>query len=71
MEEVASIVKDCLNRRKRKEKVLTNNNESDKNDREVDGCTFIMITLWKGYDDSHHVERAIKTFVLGDMKKYR
>lgn len=50
---------------------LTSNDESDKNDREVDGCTFIMIALWEAYDDSHHVERAIKTFVLGDMKKYR
>ena len=71
MEEVVSIVKDCLNRLKRKNKVLTSDNESDKNDREVDGCTFIMIALWEAYDDSHHVERAIKTFVLGDMKKYR
>lgn len=71
MEEVVSIVKDCLNRRKRKDKVLTNDDESDKNEREVDGCTFIMIALWEAYDDSHHVERAIKTFVLGDMKKYR
>ena len=71
MEEVVSIVKNCLNRRKRKDKVLTNDKESDKNDREVDGCTFIMIALWEGYDDSHHVERAIKTFVFGNMKKYR
>lgn len=50
---------------------LTSNDESDKNHREVDGCTFIMIALWEVYDDSHHVERAIKTFVFGDMKKYR
>jgi len=50
---------------------LTNDNEQDKNEREVDGCTFIMIALWEAYDDSHHVERAIKTFVFGDMKKYR
>lgn len=64
-------MKDCLNRRKRKDEVLTNNDESDKKVREVDGCTFIMIALWEAYDDSHHVERAIKTFVLGDMKKYR
>ena len=71
MEEVVSIVKDFLNRRKRKDKVLTNDNEQDKNEREVDGCTFIMIALWEAYDDSHHVERAIKTFVFGDMKKYR
>jgi len=71
MEEVVSIVKDCLSRRKLKDKVLTNNDESDKNDREADGCTFIMIALWEGYDDSHHAERAIKTFVFGDMKKYR
>ena len=71
MEEVVSIVKDCLNRRKRKDKVLTNGKESDKNARVCDSCTFIMIALWEAYDDSHHVERAIKTFVLGDMKKYR
>lgn len=71
MEEVVSIVKNYLNRLKRKNKVLTNNDESDKNDREVDGCTFIMIALWETYDDSHHVERAIKTFVFWDMKKCR
>jgi len=71
MEEVVSIVKDCLNRLKRKNKVLTSNDESDKKVREVDGCMAIMIALWEAYDDSHHVERAIKTFVLGDMKKYR
>ena len=71
MEEVVSIVKDCLNRRKQKDKVLTNGDESDKNDREVDGCTFIMIALWEAYDDSHHFERVIKTFVFGNMKKYR
>lgn len=64
-------MKDCLNRRKRKDEVLTNNDESDKNDREVGGCTFIMIALWEAYDDSHHVESAIKTFVFGDMKMYR
>ena len=29
-----------------------------------------MIALWEAYDDSHHVERATKTFVLGDMKKF-
>jgi len=71
MEEMVSIVKDSLNRRKRKDKVLTNNKESDKNDREVGGCTFIMIALWEAYDDSHHVERAIKTFVFRGMKEYR
>lgn len=71
MEEIVSIVKDCLNRRKRKNKVLTNGKDSDKKVREVDGCMAIMIALWEAYDDSHHVERAIKTFVLGDMKKYR
>ena len=71
MEEVVSIVKDCLNRLKQKDKVLTNNNGSDKNDREVDGCMFIMITLWEAYDDSHHAERTIKTFVFGNMKKYQ
>ena len=71
MEEMGSIVKDSLNRRKRKDKVLTNNKESDKNDREGGGCTFIMIALWEAYDDSHHVERAIKTFVFRDMKEYR
>lgn len=54
-----------------KDEVLTNDNESDKNEGEVDGCMFIMIALWEAYDDSHHIERAIKTFVLGDMKKYR
>ena len=64
-------MKDCLNRRKRKNKVLTNGKDSDKKVREVDGCTFIMIALWEAYDDSHHVERAIKTFVFGDMQKYR
>uniref|UniRef100_UPI003FEF7EFD hypothetical protein n=1 Tax=Segatella copri TaxID=165179 RepID=UPI003FEF7EFD len=31
MEEVVSIVKDCLNRLKRKDKVLTSYDESDKN----------------------------------------
>ena len=71
MEEVVSIVKDCLNRLKQKDKVLTNDDESDKNEREADDSTFIMIALWEAYDDSHHVERAIKTFVLGDMKKNR
>lgn len=71
MEEVVSIVKDCLNRLKQKDKVLTNDDESDKNEREADDSTFIMIALWEAYDDSHHVERAIKTFVFGDMKKYR
>ena len=71
MEEVVSIVKDCLNRLKRKNKVLTSNDESDKQVYEIAGCTFIMIALWEAYDDSHHVERAIKTFVFGDMKKYR
>jgi uncharacterized protein YeeX (DUF496 family) len=71
MEEIVSIVKECLNRRKRKNKVLTNGKDSDKKVREVDGCMTIMIALWEAYDDSHHVERAIKTFVLGNMKKYR
>ena len=64
-------MKDCLNRLKQKDKVLTNDDESDKNEREADDSTFIMIALWEAYDDSHHVERAIKTFVFGDMKKYR
>ena len=50
---------------------MTSNDESDKNEEEVDGCTFIMIALWEAYDDSHHIERAIKTFVFGDMKKLR
>lgn len=71
MEEVVSIVKDSLNRLKQKDKVLTNDDKSDKNEREADDSTFIMIALWEAYDDSHHVERAIKTFVFGDMKKYR
>lgn len=71
MEEVVSIVKDCLNRLKQKDKVLTNDDESDKNEREADDSTFIMIALWEAYDDSHHFERVIKTFVFGDMKKYR
>ena len=64
-------MKDCLNRLKRKNKVLTSNDESDKKVREVDGCMAIMIALWEAYDDSHHVERAIKTFVLHQLRGIR
>ena len=50
---------------------MTNGKDPDKNERVCDGYTLIMIALWEAYDDSHHVERAIKIFIFVGMKKYR